>query len=303
MAMDFPNSPAVNDTFTVGDKTWKWTGSVWEIVASRPPMRTASDTPPASPIPSDEWFNSLTGRTYIWYDNYWVEQNTNSVVGASGLNGVASASAPLVYNSTNNNISVSSNPAFTGRIRMTGTSSDTSGVLELQSFDNALNYIYKANGGGLNFTTQAGVSMTIDQGGRVTKPFQPRFSSWRSAGSIAAGNVVLYDQVAINVGSCYNSATGRFTAPIAGTYKFHVEAIFGTALGTYRLYYRINGSVYQGDYHLRVHNYNGGEYTKGARDLVINLSANDYVEMYYGVGPSDMYGLTQYATFSGYLLG
>jgi hypothetical protein len=30
MPIDFPNSPAVNDTFTVGDRTWKWTGVAWE---------------------------------------------------------------------------------------------------------------------------------------------------------------------------------------------------------------------------------------------------------------------------------
>lgn len=31
-AIDFPNNPIVNQTFTVGDRTWKWTGSSWDIV-------------------------------------------------------------------------------------------------------------------------------------------------------------------------------------------------------------------------------------------------------------------------------
>jgi hypothetical protein len=31
-AIDFPNSPSVNDTFTVAGKTWIWTGVVWNIV-------------------------------------------------------------------------------------------------------------------------------------------------------------------------------------------------------------------------------------------------------------------------------
>ena len=31
-AIDFPNSPLVNDTHTVGDRTWKWNGSVWAVV-------------------------------------------------------------------------------------------------------------------------------------------------------------------------------------------------------------------------------------------------------------------------------
>lgn len=31
MAIDFPNSPATNDEFTVGDTTWYWDGVAWNI--------------------------------------------------------------------------------------------------------------------------------------------------------------------------------------------------------------------------------------------------------------------------------
>jgi hypothetical protein len=34
-AIDFPNSPAVDDTFTVGSITWKWNGSTWESVPAK----------------------------------------------------------------------------------------------------------------------------------------------------------------------------------------------------------------------------------------------------------------------------
>lgn len=30
-AIDFPNSPVTNDTFTVGSKTWKYDGEKWII--------------------------------------------------------------------------------------------------------------------------------------------------------------------------------------------------------------------------------------------------------------------------------
>jgi len=33
-AIDFPNSPSVNDTFTINDRTWKWTGTTWDAVIS-----------------------------------------------------------------------------------------------------------------------------------------------------------------------------------------------------------------------------------------------------------------------------
>ena len=32
MAIDFPDSPTLNDTFTVGDRTWTWDGTRWEAV-------------------------------------------------------------------------------------------------------------------------------------------------------------------------------------------------------------------------------------------------------------------------------
>ena len=33
MAIDFPNSPSVNDEFVAGGRTWKWTGTTWDLVA------------------------------------------------------------------------------------------------------------------------------------------------------------------------------------------------------------------------------------------------------------------------------
>ena len=35
-AIDFPNSPALNSTHTVGSRTWKWSGVSWNIV--QPPL-------------------------------------------------------------------------------------------------------------------------------------------------------------------------------------------------------------------------------------------------------------------------
>ena len=32
MAINYPTSPSVNDTYTDGDMTWKWDGSSWEAV-------------------------------------------------------------------------------------------------------------------------------------------------------------------------------------------------------------------------------------------------------------------------------
>jgi hypothetical protein len=34
MAIDFPNSPSVNQIFTVGSQTWIWTGTVWQVLTT-----------------------------------------------------------------------------------------------------------------------------------------------------------------------------------------------------------------------------------------------------------------------------
>lgn len=33
-AIDFPNDPDIGDLFSVGDRTWRWTGVVWETVTT-----------------------------------------------------------------------------------------------------------------------------------------------------------------------------------------------------------------------------------------------------------------------------
>lgn len=36
MAMNFPDSPTVNQEFTVGQRTWIWNGAVWKAVTLNP---------------------------------------------------------------------------------------------------------------------------------------------------------------------------------------------------------------------------------------------------------------------------
>ena len=32
MALTFPSSPSVNDTYTEGGRTWRWNGTTWKVV-------------------------------------------------------------------------------------------------------------------------------------------------------------------------------------------------------------------------------------------------------------------------------
>ena len=75
MAMDFPDSPAVNDTFSVGNRTWKWDGTTWLLlgnprnnfgvaesdVASRPSYETVifiGSTEPSVGQAGDVWIDN-----------------------------------------------------------------------------------------------------------------------------------------------------------------------------------------------------------------------------------------------------
>ena len=72
MAINFPDSPSVNDTHTVGDRVWNWNGTYWTLKQNASTY-SASDTAPSSPDGGDLWYESDTGNLYVYYGSVWVE--------------------------------------------------------------------------------------------------------------------------------------------------------------------------------------------------------------------------------------
>ncbi len=124
-AIDFPNSPSVNDTHTVGNRVWKWNGTTWDALRTTIPYATgatgatgddgqfsvAATTAPANPEVGDAWYDSASGDVFIYYDGYWVEaSNANDgptgptgltgVTGATGLTGATGATGASVTGAT-----------------------------------------------------------------------------------------------------------------------------------------------------------------------------------------------------------
>jgi hypothetical protein len=117
-AIDFPNAPSLNEVFTSGLQTWKWDGVSWNLIVSSVAgptgptgpqgaasnvtgptgptgvFSTVADTPPGSADVGDSWFNSATGKIYVYYDGYWVE-SASSQVGAAGATGPTGATGPM----------------------------------------------------------------------------------------------------------------------------------------------------------------------------------------------------------------
>ncbi len=69
MALNFPDSPTVNDTFTAGDRTWIWTGSVWNLVSSLGTLDGLSDVTITTPT---------TGQTITYNGTQWVNSAATS---------------------------------------------------------------------------------------------------------------------------------------------------------------------------------------------------------------------------------
>ena len=82
MPIDFPNSPSVGQTYSVGNRTWKWDGTSWAVGTGAPSIYV-QDTAPASPQTGDQWYESDTGRWFLRYDSAWVEiGNATDIAGA-----------------------------------------------------------------------------------------------------------------------------------------------------------------------------------------------------------------------------
>jgi hypothetical protein len=110
MPIDFPDSPALNDTHTVGLRTWKWNGLVWESVGTTGPAGTfqvTGPTAPSAPSVGDVWYNSETGQMLVRYDGYWVESH-GSLVGPTGPSGIftvqSSTTGPTVGDGSNGDL-------------------------------------------------------------------------------------------------------------------------------------------------------------------------------------------------------
>ena len=127
MAINFPDSPQINQELVVGVTTWFWTGFAWEVRRVTPTGPTgptgpsglvgptgptgaasvipgptgptgpsvtgpqgvfalSSSAPPTNASPGQSWFNSSTGKVYVYYDSYWVEVGA-APIGATGPTG------------------------------------------------------------------------------------------------------------------------------------------------------------------------------------------------------------------------
>jgi hypothetical protein len=159
----------------------------------------------------------------------------------------------------------------------------------------------------LNFSLNGTNRMKIDVNGRVTMPYQPAFkAAWGSRAATGSGRLLstnASDTLAtgrdeFNTGSHFSTATGKFTAPVAGTYVLGFQAMrHGNNGSALECRIKKNGGAmwaraYQGAFD-QAHQY-------WSIVTTTKCAAGDYFQVY--IGPStSIYNDDTY--FYGHLIG
>ena len=149
--------------------------------------------------------------------------------------------------------------------------------------------------------TNGTTAATIDSSGRINTPARPAFNVWYSGSDIAATNTIVWDEVEVNVGSCYSSSTGEFTAPCDGLYQFNAFALSTAGSATdFGLVAVINGTTSTNKWAYTMKTTN--TYASVNLSFILDMDATDTLKIQVKNG--NMLGSANYHNnFSGFLVG
>jgi hypothetical protein len=164
------------------------------------------------------------------------------------------------------------------------------------------------SGAYLAFRRSGTEAMRIDSSGRVIIASIPSFLASTSSSTnttVNTNNKFPFGSTKYNTGSHYSTANSRFTCPVSGLYWFYVSLHADTDADDCRPSIRVNGS----DYTITTDALQAFARTPSASTLQLNmsvaldLSANDYVEVWARAGGGSTTYYTGHSWFGGYLIG
>lgn len=175
---------------------------------------------------------------------------------------------------------------------LTRTTSVTQGLWADQSA--AVGVVGTVTSHPLTLYTNNTERMRIDTNGRVAIASQPSFRVTRSNNNSVSAGVVLFDNIVHNIGSHYSSGTGRFTAPVTGSYLLTATGGQGSAYG---FDIRVNGGI---ACRIEIVGVTFG-YTWQTGAVIVRMNANDFADVNVFTGtPQFEPGL---GSFTGHFLG
>jgi hypothetical protein len=162
-----------------------------------------------------------------------------------------------------------------------------------------------------NGTADAAISWTsalgIYNAGYVTKPNNPAFRAYYSVNStwtIATEATFIFNATEYNIGSCYNTSNGRFTAPVAGVYQFNFYTIVYGAYTNAAISFRKNGGAQTSGHNVHFSPPTSGDvWSNVVYTTSMYLNASDYVYMVNSGGVATNFHGDDWSSFSGYLVG
>ena len=150
--------------------------------------------------------------------------------------------------------------------------------------------------------------LNIDTSGNVTMPYQPAFEV-RNSGNFtlpSSGEAkTIFTTVRNNRGNHYSTSTGRFTAPVSGTYLFtHCGSIYSGSQNPYlTTIFKKNGTVCSSYGRGSLSQSSGTHYGSAPLTAIVDMNANEYVELWCYSGATGASFYNGEANFSGFLIG
>jgi hypothetical protein len=155
---------------------------------------------------------------------------------------------------------------------------------------------YNGNGDTMEFgskrnTVDTSPQMTISSTGTVnvpgviTNPGRPMSMVGKNNGDVSAAGFMIFNAVAYDVGSMYNSGNGRWTASVAGHYQFTYSGVsrLNSVFPNMRWYKNGFGFGW-GACHFNLGNVTPPNHMQLSCSVIIFLAVNDFVQFYVADG-------------------
>lgn len=225
------------------------------------------------------------------------------------LGGALDAQSNNITNVGDMSIGTSSPNTYNGYSTLTIDHPTNGGVIDIERNGTVVGELYTGDATtfgvqalgakSLEFRTNGSKRMGIDSNGYVTTPSQPSFSVKLASQNNAGSGAYLNNWTGVHGSGITNSQT--YTAPVAGKYIITYAGLHNTGSGYYcRAYLFKNGSAFfdgLGD------NASYGGYQRLSWSLVVDLAANDYLEIYADSNNSSHFVYSTYTYWTGHLLG